>query len=164
MESITLGQVDPQRTLLPCGMPGLERAPDRSCGPMENRPHTRADFVGRTCDSLLRDCTLWKGPTLEQFMKKLQPVGGMHAGESSWRTVSHGRDPCRNVKIPLPEDEIAGETTCNELSPVPIPCLPVLLAGMIQRIQEESLAQEEGSGEGKVLLRFGFISHFSTLI
>jgi len=54
------------------GKPMQERAPARTCGPMERRPHARAGFSGRACD----------------------PVG-THTGEvCSWRTVPHGKDPC----------------------------------------------------------------------
>ena len=43
-------------------------------------------FAGRTCDPagdpcwsslFLKDCTLWKGPTLEQFVKNCSPWEGL---------------------------------------------------------------------------------------
>ena len=50
---------------------------------------------------------------------------------SSWRTVSHGRDPTleqgKSVRSPPPEEEGAAETMCDELTatPIPIPlCCP----------------------------------------
>ena len=54
----------------------------RICG--ERSPRW-SSFSGRTCDPLedsrwsnvlLKDCTLWKGPTLEQFVKNCSPWEG----------------------------------------------------------------------------------------
>jgi len=53
----------------------LEQAPGRTCG--ERISHW-SRFSGRTCDLVgdsrwsclfLKDCSQWKGPTLEQFLK-----------------------------------------------------------------------------------------------
>jgi len=62
------------------------------------------------------------------------------------------------------EEEGAAETTCDELTVTPIPHPPVLLGGRRERNWECSSAWEEGRGGGKVFVRFGFISHYSTLI
>jgi len=76
-------------------------------------------FVGRTCDPVgdprwsslsLKDCTPWKGPTLEQFMDNCLLWEGPHAGAGA---------EC--------EEEGAAETACNELTAAPIPRPPVLL-------------------------------------
>jgi len=52
---------------------------------------------------------------------------------TSCRAVSHGRDPSleqgQSVRSPPPEEEGAAETTCDELTAVPIPHPPALLAG-----------------------------------
>ena len=61
----------------------LELAPGRTCG--ERSPRW-SRFAGRTCDPvgdprwsslLLKDCTLWMGPTLEQFVKNCSPWEGL---------------------------------------------------------------------------------------
>ena len=93
----------------------------------ERSPHW-SRFAGRACDPVgdpqwnslfLKDCTPWKGPTLEQFVKN-----DSHR-RNSWRTVSRGRDPTleqgKTVRSPPPEEEGAAETTCDELTATPIP-------------------------------------------
>jgi len=49
------------------------------------------------------------------------------------RAVSCGRDPTleqgQSVRSPSPEEEGAAETTCDELTVTPIPCLPAPLRG-----------------------------------
>jgi len=95
----------------------------------ERSPH-QSRFAGSACDSVgyprwssmfLKDCTLWEGLTvkqfvegllLERFMENCQPWEGLHtgAGEES-------------------EEEGAAETTCDELHTTPIPCPPVPLWG-----------------------------------
>ncbi|KAK4810792.1 hypothetical protein QYF61_008764 [Mycteria americana] len=66
------------------GEPTQEQAPSRNCGPVERSPR-RSRFSGRTCDPmgdprwsslLLKDCTPWKGPMLEQFLKNCSPWEG----------------------------------------------------------------------------------------
>ncbi|XP_051659832.1 DENN domain-containing protein 2B isoform X5 [Manacus candei] len=125
----------------------------------------------------LKNCTLWKGPTLEQLMKNCN-LGKEPPWRSLWRVVSRGRDPMpdqgksitvsqdpmpeqgksvtvshgsepmpeqeKSVTIscgrdPMPEEEKsersppleeegAAETACDELTAVPTPEDPMLLA------------------------------------
>jgi len=58
-------------------MPEQVDTPEGVCDPMERRPHW-SSISGRTCEPvgdpcwsslLLKDCTLWRGPMLEQFVK-----------------------------------------------------------------------------------------------
>ncbi|GAB0181776.1 hypothetical protein GRJ2_000642900 [Grus japonensis] len=59
-------------------------APEGGCDPMGSSRWSR--FAGRTCDPMgdphwsslfLKFCTLWKGPTLEQFVKDCLPWEGL---------------------------------------------------------------------------------------
>lgn len=65
------------RRLWPLGKHALEQAPGRNCGPIGRARNSHwSRFVGRNCDPapehrsslFLKDCILWRGPTLEQFM------------------------------------------------------------------------------------------------
>ena len=70
------------------------------CG--ERNPRSR--FFGRTCDPvgdprwstvLLKDCTPWKGPMLEQCASEgLHALGGTHAGEVCGGLSPMGGTPC----------------------------------------------------------------------
>ncbi|XP_027556456.1 suppression of tumorigenicity 5 protein isoform X3 [Neopelma chrysocephalum] len=123
----------------------------------------------------LKNCTLWKGPTLEQLMKNCS-LGKEPPWRSLWRVVSRGRDPMpdqgksitvsqdpmpeqgksvshgrepmleqeksvtiscgrdpmleeeKSERSPALEEEGAAETVCDELTTVPIPEDPMLLA------------------------------------
>ena len=65
------------------------------------------------------------------------------------------------VRSPSAEEEGAAETTCDELTPTPIPHPPALLAGRRERKSgvELSPGRREMWGEGA--LRFGFIFSLS---
>ncbi|GAB0190182.1 AN1-type zinc finger protein 5-like [Grus japonensis] len=61
-------------------MPEQVDAPKGGCDPVGSLHWSR--FAGRTCAPMgdpcwsslvLKNCTLWKGPTLEQFMKNCSP-------------------------------------------------------------------------------------------
>ncbi|OPJ67041.1 hypothetical protein AV530_016965 [Patagioenas fasciata monilis] len=110
----------------------------------ERSPHG-SRFAGRINDLMedprwtslfLKDCTLWKGLTLGQFMKT-EANRKDPRWRSSWRTVYHGRDPMleqgKRVRIAPLEEEGAAETTCDKLLAIPIPCPPSLLGGRENR-------------------------------
>ncbi|KAM9590862.1 uncharacterized protein ACIBXB_005912 [Morphnus guianensis] len=93
-------------------------------------------FSGRTCDPtgdpcwssvLLKDCTPWKGPMLEQFVKNCSPWEGP--------TFKKFMEDCLLWEGPHAgageecEEEGAAETMCDELTATPIPCPPVPLRG-----------------------------------
>jgi len=64
----------------------------------------------------------------------------------------------------LQEEEEAAEKTCDELTATPIPHPPVLSGGRRQKKSGVKLRPGRREGWGKVFLRFGFISHYPTLI
>jgi len=75
-------QADAPKGSCDCGKPTLEQAPSRTCG--ERSPHKEPvcwqDFRPHKdpCWSSLfqKNCTLWKGPILEQFVKNCSPLEG----------------------------------------------------------------------------------------
>ena len=77
------------------------------------------------------------GPTLEQSVPEgLQAAERTHTGEVHGGLSPVGGTPHWSrgrVRSPAPEEEGAAETRCEELTPTPIPCPPVLLAGRRQR-------------------------------
>ncbi|GAB0196097.1 hypothetical protein GRJ2_002075000 [Grus japonensis] len=87
VEDPTLEQVEaPKESYDPARKPALEQAPGRTCSPMERGAHARAGVLTGLCDPVgdprwsslfLKDCTLWKGPTLEQFVKNCSPWEGL---------------------------------------------------------------------------------------
>ena len=88
------------------------------------RPHADRSpgwsrFAGRTCDPMgdprwsslvLKDCTPWEGPTLEQLVKNCSPWEGLMLEKLE---EDCGRDPMqrKSVKSPPPEEEGVAETT-----------------------------------------------------
>ncbi|TRZ19277.1 hypothetical protein HGM15179_007833 [Zosterops borbonicus] len=72
---------------------------------------------------LLKDCTLWKRPTLEQYVKKCSPWE-VTTLEKFAEDCSFGRDPTleerKSMKNLSPEEEGAAETMSDELTTVPI--------------------------------------------
>ena len=86
---------------------------------------------------MLKDCTPCEGP---------QTGAGAECEESS------------------PEEEGAAETTCGELTTTPVPRPPAPLRGRRERNGIEAEPGNKGGVGGKVFIRFGFISHYSTLI
>ena len=69
---------------------------------------------GPTLEQFVKKCSLWEGLTLEQLMENCLPWEGLHAGAGE-------------EKSPAPEEEGAAETMCDKLTPTPIPCPPALL-------------------------------------
>ena len=79
----------PEGSCDPVGSPALEQVPARTCRPMERGTHSRAQqsrFAGRACDPVgyprwsslfLKDCTLWKAPTVGRFVKSCSPWKGI---------------------------------------------------------------------------------------
>jgi len=86
----------------------LEQAPARTCGPMERGTDTGGGLLAGLVippmleQQFLKDCAPWEGPTLGQG---------------------------KSVRSPLPEEEGAAETTCDELTVTPVPRPPVPLVG-----------------------------------
>ena len=68
-----------------------------------------------------------------------------------------------SVSNPAPKEEGAAETTCDELTVNPIPCPPAPLGGLEENLGVKLCpGRREGWSEG--VLRFGFISHYPTLV
>ncbi|GAB0176110.1 zinc finger and BTB domain-containing protein 5 [Grus japonensis] len=111
MEDPMLEQVDAQRGCDPVGSP-------------------------RWSSLLLKDCTLWERPTLEQLVKNCSPWEGFMLEKLVedcllWEGPHAGaREECEESS---PEEEGAAETTCDELTPTPIPRPPVPLWGRRER-------------------------------
>ena len=64
-----------------------------------------------------------------------------------------------------PEEEGAAETTCDELTQTPIPHPPAPLGGGGRELGSKvKPGNKEGVGGRLVFLRFGFISHYPTLL
>ncbi|GAB0187970.1 hypothetical protein GRJ2_001262300 [Grus japonensis] len=97
------------------------------------RSPRRSRFAGRTCDPmgdprwsslLLKDCTLWKRPTLEQLVKNCSLWEGLTLEKSMedcllWEGPQAGAG--KSVRSPRPEEEGAAETPHDELTTNPIP-------------------------------------------
>jgi len=113
-----------------------EQAAGRTCGHHGERSSPWSRFVGRTCDPVgdpcwnslfLRDCTPWKGPTLEQFVKNFSPWEGF--------TLDKFKEDCLPWEEPHTgageecEEEGAVEAICDELTATPISCPPAPLGG-----------------------------------
>ncbi|KAK4829093.1 hypothetical protein QYF61_002044 [Mycteria americana] len=77
----------------------MEDPMPKTCGPAEDP---------RWSSLFLKDCTLWKGPMLEKFVKDSLPWVRPHTGAGGER-----------------EEEGAAETRHDELTITPIHCLPV---------------------------------------
>ncbi|KAK4817118.1 hypothetical protein QYF61_027981 [Mycteria americana] len=95
--------------------------------PVERSP-CRSRFSGRTCDPVgdpcgsslfLKDCTLWKGPMLEQFLKNCSVWEGPML-EKFMKDCLPWEGP-HAVAGEETEEEEGAETTCDELTATPIP-------------------------------------------
>ena len=93
-------------------------------------------FAGRTCDPVgdpgwsslfLKDCTPWKGPTLEQFVKNCSLWEGPML-EKFMEYCTPWQRPYAGAGKEC-EEEGAAETRCDELTATPIPRPSVLLRG-----------------------------------
>ncbi|KAK4806141.1 hypothetical protein QYF61_001064 [Mycteria americana] len=107
-----------------CGEPMLEQAPGRNCG-LCRGAHAGACFQAGPVTPwgpFLKDCTLWKGPMLEQFLKNCSPWEGP--------TLEKVVEDCLPWEGPHAgageecEEEGAAETKCDELIATPIPHPP----------------------------------------
>jgi len=67
--------------------------------------------------SVPKDCTPWKGPMLQQFIKNYSRWEGPTFGE-----VHGGLSPAGAREES--EDKGAAESKCDVLTATPIPCLP----------------------------------------
>jgi len=94
--------------------------------------------------------------------KDLQPVGMTHAGavhEGCLLREGPHAGPGEEC-----EEEGAAEATCDELTTTPIPHPPVPLEGRRYRKLRVKVSHGRREGWGKGVLRFGFASHYATLI
>ncbi|GAB0187139.1 zinc finger and BTB domain-containing protein 5 [Grus japonensis] len=82
MEDPTPEQVEAPEGVVACGKPTLEQAPGWTCGPVERGAHARAGLLAglvtswgtpRWSSLLLKVCTPWERPMLEQFVKDCSP-------------------------------------------------------------------------------------------
>jgi len=99
-------------------------------------------------------------------------MGGTPRWSSSWRTVSHGKDPMLEqfMEDSVPwegpragagaecEKERAAETACDEWTAAPFPVPLRHSGGGGREIGSEAEPRKKG-GVGEGVLRFGFISH-----
>jgi len=86
----------------------------------------------RQSSLFLKDCTPWEGPTLGQFVKSFSPWEGLTLEKfvenylpGEGLTLEQGK----SVRSLPPEEEGAAETTCDELTTIPIPRPAALLGG-----------------------------------
>jgi len=70
----------------------------------------------------------------------------------------------KSVRSPPPEEEGTAETMCDELTVTPIPHPPEVLRMGAGRERGLKLRPGRREGWGEGVLRFGFISHYATLI
>ena len=100
--------------------------------------------------------------------KELQPVGKIHDGEVHGELSPAVGTPWwssgREWGVFPVEEEGSSETKCDEPTPTPIPHPPAPLRGRSVRKLGGNWAWEEGRGEGKAVLRFFLISHYTSLI
>ena len=82
----------------------------------------------RWSSPFLKDCTLWKGPTLEHFVKICTPWEGLTL-EKIMKDCLPWVGPHAGAREEREEGGVA-ETTCDELTTTPIPHPPVPLEGM----------------------------------
>ena len=69
----------------------------------------------------------------------------------------------KSVRSPAHEEDEVAETMCDELTINPIPHPPAPLGGLVENPGVKlCLGRREGWREG--VLRFGFISHYPTLV
>lgn len=96
---------------------------------------------GTSCSSLLlevwngkvgvflKSCNLWAGPRVEQFMQDCLLWEALHTGEGE--------------RSPIPVEEEAAKTACDELTTAPISQLPLPL-----RLSKSGLRLSLGRREG----------------
>ncbi|GAB0186526.1 zinc finger and BTB domain-containing protein 5 [Grus japonensis] len=132
----TLEQVDaPKGGCDPTGSPCWSKLLVGPVAPLRGSPGW-STFAGRTCDPVgdprrsrlfMKDCTPWKGLMLEQFVKNCSLWEGLMLEKFLedcllWEGPHAGAgEEC--------EEEGAAETTCDELTAIPIPHPPVPLKG-----------------------------------
>lgn len=107
---------------------------------------------GGLCEGL----QLWKGPTLNQFVKN----SSLWEGHESWRIVSHGRHPTleqwKNVNSLAEEEEVS--EMCDELTTTFVPWFLVQLEEKTKKIKSESESGKEWQAKGKYFnIEFFFI-------
>jgi len=135
-------------------------------------PHRSRGEPGGGCDPMGSPRTPWgahagagswqdlqthaeRSPRLSRFAgRACDPVGMTHAG-----AAPEGLHPVGGIHTGAGEEcveEGAAETTCDELTPMPIPCPPAPLVGRKWRKSGVKLRAGRREGWGKVFLRFGF--------
>jgi len=144
----------------------------RTCGESNPR-HSR--FGGRAHDPVedprwsslfLKDCTLWRGPTLGQFVQSCSPWEGPTLQtfvENCLLWVCPHAGAGAECEESSPEGQGAAETTCDELTITPVP-LRHLRGGGGGRETGVKLSPGRREGWGEGVLKSGFISHYPTWI
>jgi len=156
--------------------------PEGSCDPVESLRWSR--LLPGPVDSRREEPTpeqvCWQGlsphggPTLKQSVpeglhpvgmtragavcEELQPVGRTHVGE-----VCGELSPVRGTftleqgkcEEPSPEGQRAAETMCDELTVIPLPCLPAPLGGRRERNRSEAEPGKKG-GVGRRCFKVWF--------
>ncbi|GAB0183023.1 AN1-type zinc finger protein 5-like [Grus japonensis] len=126
MEDPMLEQVDAPKG--GCDLMGsMEQAAGRTCGKRQRSPRW-SRFAGRTCDPVgdpqwsglfLKDCTPWKGPMLEQLVKKFSLWEGLMLEKLVEDCLL--REGPHAAPGEEREEEGAAETMCDELPTTPTP-------------------------------------------
>jgi len=84
----------------------------RTCGLVERGAHAGVGLLaglltlwkGPTLEQFVKNCSPWEGPVLEKFVENCLPWVGPHAGAGEER-----------------EEEGVAETTCDKLTATPVP-------------------------------------------
>ena len=149
-------QGDVWRRLWPHGEPVLEQAPARTCGRVERGAPTRAGLLAGLV-------TLWGTHAGAACSWGTAPCGRDPRWGSLWRTVGRGRDPTLEQGKGVRRKEQKRQHVMNWPQPafhVPLHCL----GGGGREFRSEVKPTKKGGVGGEVFLRFGFISHYSTLM
>lgn len=117
----------------------MKQTPGKTCRPVE----------GLTPEQCVKNCCLWEGLILQNFMGDCLPREGPHSGAG---------EECEES---FPEEEGESETTCDELTIAPTPCpLCHCLGGGRELVSEVESGKKGGVGL-RCFKNLGFIFSFS---
>ena len=128
-----------RRQVVPPSAHGGEKGADAHLQPREDptpeqgdAPQDGRDSMGKAAlgQSVPEGLQPMEGTHAGTVREELQPVGRTHPGEVHEGLSPVGGTPRWSrgqVRSPPPEEEGAAETTCDELTPTPIPHHPALL-------------------------------------